>query len=648
MGGLRYEVWTLPWSGTFVRVIADLPAVVNTGSGNVRLSDFASGQVGVPADYTRISEIVDTDVGSLVRVYDGSTIVHEWVPERVAYKLNTESGQVAVLSGPDLASAAFDGAVVYPFDYETNPTLLPDHIWGGKNILTNPGFETSEQRPTVYELWNDGSASDTFTLDDGTDTTSSIAWDASASTVETRLEADITAYNDVLVTGEGTVAEPWTIEFLDPFDIDDVTLDKTDTGMTSTLSTVVFGALQPTGWMKSQTVSRGVTQVFGEYTNFVVQPNFPDTGTYALFVNPVLIGRRYAGAQQVLNVTPGRTYQASVRIRPRSGTDLYRFIIRGVNGQFIASDTGGLDGTAYTVNTYSTITITDVVIPAGISQIIFRLSNVDAVGVDPAGWEMDNAVFAEGAAASTIGTIMQSLLDDAAVDHAGDTRGAILDWVDYTGFDATNDSDTTAWAQVESVTIPRGMSYGQLLDKVRGLDYEFRLTPKAVPGADTHDFDLYETDNLGTSFLAAATPSVTSGQGTVGGTIIRRIPRYTAAFTEGEGGVFVEATNATELTDFGRLETYHGDIDLTSTLSITNASSHLLAVEAGIRTAVQVKLLRDDLHPVPLVDYVVGDLLRGQFPPVVAKNDMRVLKISYKNSEPVEYQIELAIVGTEV
>ena len=160
MGGLRYEVWTLPWSGSFVRVIADLPAVAGTGTGNIRLSDFASGQVGVPADYTRIAEIVDTDVGSLIRVYDGSTIVHEWVPERVAYKLNAESGQVAVLSGPDLASAAFDGAVVYPFDYETNPTLLPDHIWGGKNILTNPGFETSGERPTVFELWNDGAAAD--------------------------------------------------------------------------------------------------------------------------------------------------------------------------------------------------------------------------------------------------------------------------------------------------------------------------------------------------------------------------------------------------------------------------------------------------------------------------------------------------------
>ncbi len=474
MGGLRYEVWTLPWSGTFVRVIADLPAVTGTGSGNVRLSDFASGQVGVPADYSRIDEIVDTDVGSLIRVYDGSTIVHEWVPERVAYKLNTDSGQVAVLKGPDLASAAFDGAVVYPFDYETNPTLLPDHIWGGKNVLTNPGFETSAERPSVFELWNDGSASDTFTATDGTDTTDPIAWDASASGVEVRLKTDITAYVDVIVTGEGTEDEPWTIQFSNVFDFDDVNLSIADTGMTSTLSTVVFGALQPTGWMKSQTVARGTTNIFGEYTNFVVQPNFPDTGTYALFVNPKLIGRRYGGAQQVASNTPAQTYQASIRIRPRSGTDLYRFVIRGVDGQFIASDTGGLDGTAYTADTYTTISIADVLMPAGVSQFIFRLSNVDGVGVDPAGWEMDNAVFAEGAAASTIGTIMQTLLDDAAVDHAADTRGVILDWVDYSGFDATNDSDTTAWAQVESLTVPRGMSYGQLLDKVRGLGYEFR------------------------------------------------------------------------------------------------------------------------------------------------------------------------------
>ena len=643
MGGLRYEVWTLPWSASFARVIADLPVAKGKGSGTIRFNEFASGQAGVPADYSRLGEVIGTDVGSLIRVYDGTTIVHEWVAERVAYQIDSESGAVAVLSGPDLASAAFDAAIVYPFDYPLSPSIQPDHIWGGTDSLANSDFEENNNRPTIFELYNDGAGADTFTATDGVDTTSAIDWDASASTVETRFETDITAYDDVLVTGEGTVAEPWIIEYVTPTTFTDINLSIADTGMTSTLTVAQYGAVEPSGWTKSQSVSHGVTQVFGDYDSFVVSTAQAQAGTSSLFIDPGTIGRRYAGAQQVINVTPGATYQASVWVRPTSGATLFRFVIRGVDGDFIASDTGGLGGTAYTANVWSEITIADVVIPASTTQIIFRIANVDVSG-DPAEFYVDSASFSIGAAIATGGTVIQSLLDDAAVDHAADARGAILDWIDYSGFDGTNDSSTTAWGASDSITIPRGMSYGQVLDKLRGLGYEFSLTPKATVAPPlTHDFNFYDTDNMGTDYTAAATPSVRTGQGTHGGTIIQHIPRFTALLTEGAGGVYLEATNATPLTDFGRLESYHGDVDLTSTVSITSASTYRLAAEEGVQTTAQLQVVRDDVWPVPLVHYTVADLLKADFPPVVGKNDGRVLVVSYRNTEPVTYQVQIVI-----
>lgn len=60
---------------------------------------------------------------------------------------------------------------------------------------------------------NDGG---TFTLSDGTDATSAIAYNADAATIETRLETDIISIIDVTVTGSGTEADPWIITYLDP------------------------------------------------------------------------------------------------------------------------------------------------------------------------------------------------------------------------------------------------------------------------------------------------------------------------------------------------------------------------------------------------------------------------------------------------
>ncbi len=96
----------------------------------------------------------------------------------------------------------------------------------------------------IQQVYNDATAG-TFTLGDGVDTTSSIAFDALASVLKTRLEADITSITTVNVSGSGTVNDPWSIEFIDPGDQDITLMLVVDSGMgagSSTITTTVEGS----------------------------------------------------------------------------------------------------------------------------------------------------------------------------------------------------------------------------------------------------------------------------------------------------------------------------------------------------------------------------------------------------------------------
>jgi hypothetical protein len=105
--------------------------------------------------------------------------------------------------------------------------------------LYNDAVEENE----VQQLYNDASAG-TFTLGDGTDTTASIAFDASAATIETRLQTDITAYVDVVVTGTGTINDPWIVTFVNPGsqNISQMIVTDSLTGGSSTITTSVEGS----------------------------------------------------------------------------------------------------------------------------------------------------------------------------------------------------------------------------------------------------------------------------------------------------------------------------------------------------------------------------------------------------------------------
>jgi hypothetical protein len=466
------------------------------------------------------------------------------------------------------------------------------------------------------------------------DTTGSINWAASTTAVNDAIELT-TGVTDVLVNGAGASEDdPWRIEFIDPFVIEP---DMTGTGVGNKIVKVQVGKDEingdPTAWTKSQRAdTRSEPAFHGTYSIFRLSSGAEHvrTGSHSL----VLAGTQYAGVQQIVNVEPGGTYQASIWVRTNSSTSDYRLVIRDRNEKWIAQAE-----ISPSADTWTEASITDVVIPADVEEVVFRFAYINA---SPNGISyIDDASFTEGLAASNVGVITKALLDDATTDHSADTRGTLLTWVDDAGYTTAVDSAAVAWANVESFTAFRGATYGQTFDRLRNINYEWELVAKASPTSLTHDLEWYQTGNLGTDYTSAATPSITVGMGVTAGTLVKRIPRYTAVMVEGAEGAYIEAKDATAETNFGRLEKYLGDTGLTSTTSITAAAQHLIDMESGVRTSVQVSVAATANHPRPLVDYKVGDTLQVQFPPVLTKTPKRISQISYRNGEPAIYQITL-------
>ena len=105
-------------------------------------------------------------------------------------------------------------------------------------------YNDAETDNEIQSVWNDATAG-TFTLSDGIDNTSAIAYNAAAATIETRLETDIASITDVTVSGSGTAIDPWVITFIDPGGTNVTQLTANDAGLTggsSTITTVQEGS----------------------------------------------------------------------------------------------------------------------------------------------------------------------------------------------------------------------------------------------------------------------------------------------------------------------------------------------------------------------------------------------------------------------
>lgn len=627
-------MWTRPGHPTFQRVIADCPHPTGTFHDGVNLRGDATWQV--VSSYTRFADILHIDHQtpancnwSVIRYFaesDPTTPFFEWLPTSIVPASSKEDPTVQV-SGQGIKSILGFGRVE-AWDWDGSPSFVstfPDWIYGGPNVLQNPGIETNSVAGTIYLLDTEASAG-TFTLSDGTDTTGAIAYNVSPSTLETTIQTDITAINDVLVSGSGVPTDPWHIEFVDP--PLGITLTVNGGGLTPAGSANLVlereGALVPNPWTKSQQISFGVPKEFGTYASdgFRVSEGAEPvlTGNYSLRVNGL---SQFAGAQQVVNVTPGGIYQVVVPMWTSSGTDLFRLVVRDINEGFIDSFTGGL-GAATTANVSdwdtTTFTIVDLRIPDGVTQVIFRFAYVGTG--NPAPFYLDDLQMNEGLATTTIGAILLDQYDDMTVDHVGAGR---LVWEDEANpgtcyliptFTDALDSNGDAWADPElQMRIWMRMTLVQVMDQAVGSwEYEWNITPLDVANG-TWNWNVYNPNGMGVDTTPSPGPAIQGGSSTVTRSIQRYLPRGSDFLVEGLERLTARVSNAGLVSSLGYMETGRLDNELTTLTGAGQAA----AADSSQATALGVTYVYEVVNPAstPLAEYQLGDLLIVHDPPEV-------------------------------
>ena len=655
------EVWTRPGAADYGKKIADLPIL--EASVQVPYSGVGKGSMSLAANYARVDEIIMIDpvdssnsVWSTIKVVDDTGWLYEWLPgPRIP---QGGKNATSIEFAGDGLEAIWSFARVEPWDWDGSANFastFPDWIWGGRNLLSNPGFEGSTPSPIIDEVWitEDSPPTDptgTFTLSDGTNTTDALAWNAGAAVVEAELE-EAGIYDDCLVAGSGTTDDPWVIEAVAPFEGVTLSVDDTSvTGGTGHVRRVQFGSLQPNGWTRSATVSAGVPRTFGAYDSFRVTDEQAHSGDFSLRIDPALVESnsvRYAGAQQVVTVKPGGVYQAKVWVYPTSATDTYRFIIRGIDGDFIKAFPGGLTSTTLTPDTWNELIIEDV--PVGTNTaVIFRIAVTVPVGVDPEVFYVDDAEFNEGMAPTTVGDMLTQLYDDATTDHslAGrmvwENESTLLpggpNFYLTLDFDVGVDSNGIAWDRddVNQTFRPR-MTYGQVIDQITEEGaYDWRVVPDDV-AAGTYLLQVYNPGDLG-SVKAA---------GIIGGSVdTARSARYfapssTAQLAEGDADMSARVENSGLVATFGRIEGAILDQNWTTFSSLSSAA--IMMNTEQLRGAEGVVYTLASPAQRPLHAYRPGDRISINDPPILDEyRRVSQIQLSISKGQPDEFVVHIS------
>jgi len=227
---------------------------------------FQNAPTGITGgDYVTVRISDDATGNAFQSVY--TTAVEE--NEKQSVYNNATGGTFTLSDGVDTTDPIDFDALSTEIEtrLETDITAIVDVLVSGTGIAANPWviewLDPGSQDITYTLIAGDGSltggtstvainqnGSDggTFTLSDGTDTTSAIDYDAVAATIETRLETDITSIVAVTVTGSGTDVDPWIIEFVNPGsqEVDILIADSTN------LNGIAFVATDTEGFASTQ------------------------------------------------------------------------------------------------------------------------------------------------------------------------------------------------------------------------------------------------------------------------------------------------------------------------------------------------------------------------------------------------------------
>jgi hypothetical protein len=458
----------------------------------------------------------------------------------------------------------------------------------------------------------------------GTSPTSAIAFNAGAATIEAEIEADLSALPDVAVADVSST-NPFRrlIQFVDPpFGVTMAVNTGSLTGGSATLiATQPAGPSQvPSGWQRARSLVSGLGPV-GNYTTWETSAdqNHTPGGQFSLKIDPGPTGatsNRNGGAQQMLSVTPGQTYQAAVWVYPTSGTDRFRLRISTLGEEIVAENNP--NGVTLTINTWNQIVVPDVVVPAGVTQVIFRVQNTTPFPANPATFYVDDAEFNEGLNAASPGEVIR-LLYESYVDPA--LQGTIY-WDDGSAtntpyltldFSDTLDSAGDAWDETDvEIRVYQRMNLFQVLTQLAdSYGVEFRVVPDDVENG-TWLLQMYNDGGMGTDYTTAASPAILGASEDTRRQLRRFLPVSDHVVEAGDRSTG-RANNAGFVTALGKIGGERYDrtvpgVDAAVTAATEDRDDALLTGESWDYEF-------SDPRIVPLTDYTLGDLLTVHDPP---------------------------------
>ena len=653
---LWLEVWTRPGDANFRRLIDDVP--FRDCSIHDSMDDLGDGGFTVPDTFFGFDDILLIDglnsQTSLVRVRDDTgAVVFEWLPSQIV-PISEANDPYVEVSGRGIKEI-LEWAVTMPYDNDGTlfqAPSIPNWQWGANNMLSLPGFEDPPVTNKVIELQINATGG-TYTLNDETDTTAAIAWDATAATIKTRIETDLGLFNEVIVVLAGPGRH--VIQMVDPpFGVNlgiDPALLTGGTEPRGTTTTTVEGGYNAGSWTPARSLVSGAPTE-GAYDFWGISDNEAHAGTFSLQFNGGFVGttsNRNGGAQHVVNVEPGGLYQASVWVFPTNATPDPRIRVAVFSEWEELLVYNAPNGVPLTENVWTEVDLGDIIIPDGVERIIYRIQLTNEAPYNPPPVYIDDAAFYPGLPADTIGGILTALYDhyvDASL------RSPIM-WGDGSGagppgsggapyltldFDGTVDSSGAAWADGEiSFEVFMRRTFWDVLTELQDqYGIEFRVVPNSVEDG-TWFLQVYDKGNMD------AAPDVTI----MGGSDdtrrqIRRFRPQTVYVVEGaeRGVAFAEAN--TLMTDLGRIEMARLVKEAAGEDGISHAAQQD-AEDAPITGLVWSYRLTNPVTDQPLTDYVLGDTIMVHDPPE-ADGLARLWEVTVALSpERVEWDLDLIV-----
>lgn len=659
--------WVEAWTINPSKVIAQIPAT--EVSFTQVLNDVGQGVLKLPANYSRIAEIIDPDprdasgneqppVSTQIRVYLDNQHRYTFFAERLQMVINEDGFEDVVITGPGIESS-LSWASVFPRDYPNTPTRSGDWLYGQAdnvvsspdpdaldNLVSNAGLETGTSDPFEVDGTATIAASDTVgeartgtwhlaitpaAQNDGAKQTLGVqpgwrifasVWikDPIASGDDITLIAIDPTDNSTLdsdtITGTALYQQA-TIEFVVPTDVTTVTLAVRYTDATGTPHLFRVDDFTAVG-----DVSDFILK--GDATGLEIDDAYGYNGrTYAYKITPASQG---SGAEQIIRVTPGERYAFTAYVTGTAGETIR---IATILDDVETTDEVTLTGAP----TFEAITVSG---NAADDQTTLRLALTtrETSGADP--FYVGLVTGLAGEDATSLGGIAIDLIDDAQ------TRGALgLHTYDFT---AAVDTKGQTWADTDlALKVRRGAELDDVFRFLTGygLDWDVGL-----------DYVIHAYNRRGSDLTQVAdSPVIVPGRNLVGGELARTIPLKNAIFVEGSGGIWAVMVDATDVTALQRREIYETATQALDATSLARVSDSLLEQHNERQSSLKVLLVPDD-RATPYADFKVGDSILVDIPGIAERSRypegfrVKAITVALNDDEPT-YVVDLNWVALE-